>query len=313
MKLDILNSTKNDSPFLAMTMLMTGISILSLQDALIKLVSSETSFWQLQLLRSFFNLTIIFLLAKSINGLKMLKPINWKPVYLRATIMTCCMFCFFSASPILTISQMAAGLYTFPLFVIILAVVISKEIIGFWRIFALSIGALGSSFVLEPWKQNFNYVQLLPILAGFFYACNIILIRKFCRNENPLSLTFAVGVMFFLSGLIGISLLELIFDFTNVIVDMPFITIGWPDLTIFIFLFAILCSILNVIGNISLSKAYQNAESSWLAPLDYSYLFFACIWSKIIFDVWPSSLNLIGIILIAFSGILTAYRERIRL
>ena len=76
-----------------------------------------------------------------------------------------------------------------------------------------------------------------------------------------------------------------------------------------LFSFAIFCSILNVIGNLSLSKAYQNADSSWLAPIDYSYLLFACFWSKVIFNVWLTT-NFFGILLIASAGILTAYREK---
>jgi drug/metabolite transporter (DMT)-like permease len=67
---------------------------------------------------------------------------------------------------------------------------------------------------------------------------------------------------------------------------------------------------LNVTGNILLAKAYQTAESSWLAPIDYSYLIFAAIWGKLLFDVWPTYLNIIGISFIAVSGILIAWRER---
>ena len=61
-----------------------------------------------------------------------------------------------------------------------------------------------------------------------------------------------------------------------------------------------------------LAKAYQTAESSWLAPMDYSYLVFATIWGKIFFGVWPSYSNTFGMFLIAFSGILIAYREKIK-
>ena len=82
--------------------------------------------------------------------------------------MTLCMFCFFSASPSLTMSQMAAGLYTFPIFVTILSIIFSRELVGFWRLLALIIGATGSILVLEPWKSNFQLLQILPVMAGFF-------------------------------------------------------------------------------------------------------------------------------------------------
>ena len=69
---------------------------------------------------------------------------------------------------------------------------------------------------------------------------------------------------------------------------MPFVAIGWPEITLLIVGFAILSSILNLTGNICISRAYQTADASWLAPMDYSYLIFAAIWSRIIFNQWPS-------------------------
>ena len=77
--------------------------------------------------------------------------------------------------------------------------------------------------------------------------------------------------------------------------------------------FSEIFSLRSSIGNILLAKAYQTAESSWLAPMDYSYLVFAAIWGKIFFGVWPTFLNLIGMFFIAFSGILIAFREQRKL
>jgi drug/metabolite transporter (DMT)-like permease len=147
-------------------------------------------------------------------------------------------------------------------------------------------------------------------MAGFFFASNIVLIRKYCRKETVVSLTLAVGVMFFISACLGIILFEFIFYNNLFRVTAPFVFIGWPKLTLIIFVFSASCSLLNVTGNILLAKAYQTAESSWLAPIDYSYLIFAAIWGKLLFDVWPTYLNIIGISFIAVSGILIAWRER---
>ena len=92
---------------------------------------------------------------------------------------------------------MAAGLYTYPLFVSLLAGPFLGEKIGPWRISALLIGAIGALLMLDPFTSEFSYVQLLPVVAGFFYACNLLILRRACRGENPLALTFAVAICFF--------------------------------------------------------------------------------------------------------------------
>jgi drug/metabolite transporter (DMT)-like permease len=241
----------------------------------------------------------------------LMAPINWRPVYLRAALLTVCMFCFFAGAPYLTLPQMAAGLYTYPLFVSLLAGPLLGESVGPWRISALLVGAAGAAFILSPWRDDFSAVQLLPILAGFFYATNILTLRRACRKESPLALAFAVGVAFILSGIAGIGLLSAFPLSTEVRQAMPFIAIGWPELTFVIAGFALFASVLNLTGNICLSRAYQTADASWLAPIDFSYLIFAALWSRAIFDQWPSSQALIGMALIGSAGVITAWRERV--
>ena len=94
---------------------------------------------------------------------------------------------------------------------------------------------------------------------------------------------------------------------------MPFITIGWPELTIVVLGIAIFCSALNLTGNICLARAYQTADSSWLAPIDFSYLVFAAFWGRVIFGTWPTPKALLGMSLIAIAGIVIAWREQHRL
>jgi drug/metabolite transporter (DMT)-like permease len=206
---------------------------------------------------------------------------------------------------------MAAGLYTYPLFVSLLAGPLLGEAVGPWRIFALLIGATGAAFILSPWRDDFSAIQLLPILAGFFYATNILTLRRACRKESPLALAFAVGVVFIASGIAGIGLLSIFPLSTEVRESMPFIAIGWPELTFIVAGFALFASVLNLTGNICISRAYQTADASWLAPIDFSYLIFAALWSRAIFDQWPSSQALIGMALIGSAGVLTAWREHV--
>ena len=223
------------------------------------------------------------------------------------------MFFFFSGAPHLSVAQMTAGLYTYPLFVSLLAGPVLGEKLGPWRISAIIIGTSGAWLILDPFHASFSPVQLLPIAAGFFYACNILILRYACRYESTLSLVMAVAILSILSGLVGIGLLTLFPLASDLAIQMPFITIGWPKLTIVVLGIAIFCSALNLTGNICLARAYQTADSSWLAPIDFSYLVFAAFWGRLIFGAWPTPKALLGMSLIAIAGILIAWREQRRL
>ena len=300
-----------DRPITALILLLTGVFAIAFQDSLVKLMSIHTSFWQFQLLRSLGNLGFVTILALFSGGIGLLIPRNWRPVYLRAGILLICMFFFFSGAPFLSVAQMAAGLYTYPLFISLLAIPILGERVGRWRIFAILIGAVGATFVLNPWDANFSLLQVLPILAGLFYAANILTIRKACRNESPLALAFAAAITFVIAATIVISLLSLFPLSSELRTSMPFVAIGWPELTFLVFAFALFASVLNLSANICISRAYQTADASWLAPLDFSYLIFAAFWSQVIFDQWPTGTAIIGMILIGTAGIITAWRERV--
>ena len=300
-----------DRPVAALLLLLTGVFALAFQDSLVKLMSSQTSFWQFQTLRSMGNLGFVVILALTSGGISLVVPRNWRAVYLRAVLLAVCMFFFFSGAPYLSVAQMAAGLYTYPLFVSLLAGPVLGEAVGPWRISALLIGAVGAAFVLSPWDAGFSTVQLLPIVAGFFYATNILTIRRACRNESPLALACAAGVTFIVVGVLGITILTLFPPSMELQTSMPFVAIGWPELTLVVAGFALFASLLNLTGNICLSRAYQTADASWLAPLDFSYLVFAALWSKILFEQWPTGQAIVGMTLIGIAGIITAWRERV--
>jgi len=307
----VFQQPSGDRPVMALVLLLTGVFAIAFQDSLVKLMSGHTSFWQFQILRSLGNLGFVTMLAFFSGGIGLLIPRNWRPVYLRAGILLVCMFCFFSGAPYLSVAQMAAGLYTYPLFISLLAIPILGESVGRWRIFALLLGAVGAAFILNPWDDDFSLLQVLPILAGLLYAANILTIRKACRNESPLALAFAAAITFVIGGTIGISLLSAFPLSAELRISMPFVAIGWPELTLLVAAFALFASVLNLTANICISRAYQTADASWLAPVDFSYLIFAAFWSQVLFDQWPTSNAIIGMTLIGTAGIITAWRERV--
>lgn len=310
MKISLFEQTKTDRPFFAITLVLVSVFVLATQDAFIKLMSVETSFWQFQALRSFSNLILLVILAIMTGGLGLLMALSKKAVYARAFFLTICMFFFFGGAPYLSVAQMAAGLYTYPVFVSLLAGPVLGEVVGPWRIGSIILGISGATLMLSPWDESFSSIQVMPIIAGFLYGCNILIVRRFCREESTLALAWAVAIVFLSCGALGTIVLSL-FPLSNELQEsMPFIAIGWPPLLWGIAGFAVLMSILNLTGNICITRAYQTADASLLASLDFTYLLFAALWGRLIFEQWPSETSWAGMGLILLAGLITAWRER---
>ena len=267
-------------------------------------MSDQTTLWQFQGLRGAFNLFLLLVFLALFRKFSFILPKNYFAVYLRAFFLTLTMICFFSGTPYLTITQMAAGLYTYPLFTVILASLILKEKITFTKIFALVLGFIGALLILTPWESNISIFQLIPIFGGFFYACNILTIRNLCKNETPYAMAAGVAITFMIICSFMLLLTDQV-DFSEGTRSLnPYLMNGWTTLTITLILTIFMVSLFNVSGNLFITKAYQTSESSWLAPIDYIYFLFAAFWSKILFDKLPTSLGLIGIILIVSAGIM---------
>ena len=302
----------SDAPVRAIALLAVGVVLLSLQDALIKMVSDSLSFWQFQTVRSVLNIVSLVLLACFMGGMKLLHLKRPRYVLARSLLLAATVVCLFAAAPRLSFSQMAAGLYTYPLFITALAFPILGERIGIWRLSALLVGAIGTVLLLNPFAAGFSLLQILPISAGLFYALNVMAVRRTCRGESPLAMGLVTAMVFLCSGLTGVGALSL---FSMPVLwqeTLPFLALPWQPMTLGLLGGIAVISLLNVIGNLCNVYAYQKAESSILAPLDFTYLIFAALWGRVLFAEHLNMQEYAGMGLIALAGIVITIREQYR-
>ncbi|MBU2532531.1 MAG: DMT family transporter [Alphaproteobacteria bacterium] len=302
--------TGHDHPPLAAGLMVMALALLSLQDAIIKLTSSDVSIWQFQFMRSGFNLALLFGGVMLFGGLRTLPPKRVWAVGLRSLFLVGAMLCFFSGVPFLSLAEIAAGLYLFPLIVTLLSRFVLGEHVDGARLAAVGAGFCGSLLILKPGAADFQAVSLLPISAAFFYACMILTTRRLCRQESPLTLATGVAMAFLSIGLFGLLLLPPPEAAGSLGAEWPYLLTGWHELSVWTVLAVMACSGLNLVANISLARAYQTAESSWLAPYDYSYLVFAAAWGYAIWGTVPDALTVAGMVLIAAAGIFVATRGK---
>lgn len=309
---DFLRPAQGDRPGMAVLFMMVAISLLSFQDAWIKLASDVTSFWQIQSIRSLMNITLLVIGTAAFGQLALLRPNRLRFVALRAAFLSITMVCFFGGAPFLSPAEMGAGLYTFPIFVTLLSGFVLKEPVGPWRKAAVAVAALGAFLIVRPFETGFRPIQALPVAAGFFYACNVLIVRRFCRQESTFAMAFVVALAFLGMSIIGLSVLTLFPPAQDQITAWPFLLQAWPEVSWTIIGFALIASLTNLLGNLSIVQAYQSAEPSWLAPFDYIYLGMAVFWGVVMFGTLPDAMTIFGMALIAAAGLFTGLRERRR-
>ena len=149
----------------------------------------------------------------------------------------------------------------------------------------------------------------MPILAGACYAAGVVITRGFCADQPSLALTAIHNVFY---AVLAVSVVSLIPIFTidpKIVAQNPFLFRDWAPLTTAILLMIIATAILHIIAMTASIRAYQIAESTFVAPIEYTYLVFAAVIDFALWAVLPSSTTLIGITLVVGSGILITLRE----
>jgi len=301
---------QDDQIGLAISLMLCGLVCLSLQDGLIKIISVHTTLWQLQSWRALLNIALVWLIARQLMPDMSIKPKRPAIVAMRSLFQVGALTLFFGGAPFLTLAQMAGGLYTFPLFVGLFGLLLGEPV-GPRRIIAIAAGFFGTLLVLRPDTESFSLINLMPVGAGLCYALFVITTRRLCRDETPAALVLGANVGIASVGFLGLFLVPHLpisdsaraafpFLFTN---DAPWVTL--------VIVVIVSCALLNTIGNLCLSKAYQSADSSFLAPIDYSYLLFATGWGVLLFGDVPTLPTTMGLLLIAGAGIFVAWRERV--
>ena len=306
----IFEGSDSDRPGLAAGLMAGALFLLALQDSIVRLTGAGTPLVQFHFMRSSGNVVLLLVLARVIWGTAPKRPKRFLPVAARSLLLLVATFFFFGGVPRLTLAEMGAGLYTYPIFVTILSVVVLREPVGVRRICAVLAGALGAFLILQPGSAGFHLIKLMPVGAGLCYAAHVIVTRRYCRRESPVTLTFGVGIAVVIATLTGMVVLNLFPPGEAAREALPYLARGWLPLTGTVVVLALVCSVLTVIATLGLTMAYQNAESSWLAPIDYCYLIFATLWGLAFFGDFPDASMLAGMVLIAGAGAFTAWRER---
>ncbi len=282
--------------------------IIGFTDNFVREIAADGGLWQFHATRSLFAGLITLVLAKPM-GLS-LRPKRPGAVLARSLIHGFTMMVYFGCLAFLSVAEVAAGLFTAPIFVLLISRFAYGHAIGPFRVVAVGIGFAGALMVLGIGQgTGISATMVLPIAAGALYALGNIATREWCHGESAETLLMGFFLALGCFGLIGIGVLALWQPEVPAGVD-GFVLRGavWPTADFLFWTFVQAAGSLLAIG--LMVKAYQMAEASRVAVFEYVILPMSAFWSWALWGQLISLQAVAGMGMIFAAGMIIALRGR---
>jgi drug/metabolite transporter (DMT)-like permease len=287
----------------AAVLILVAMAIIGVIDNYVRFIAEDAGLWQFHAVRSAMVLACMAVLGVVLGWRwKVIRP--WA-VLIRSLLVGCSILLYFGALAALPIATAGAGLFTSPIFVLLISVLVLGVRIGRWRIAAVALGFGGMLLVLRPGSAAFEPVALVPIAAGALYAAGSLATRRLCAEESPQMLTAAFFATIGVFGLVGLAVL-------GRAEGADFFRTGWQPLTAQFLWLTAFQAIGSLVAVGLLVRAYQIADPSYTAIFEYAFLLFAGGWAWLVFGERPDAVALAGLIAIVAAGCIIILRGRAR-
>jgi len=231
-------------------------------------------------------------------------------VVARSAIHGSAMVIYFGALAFLDVALVAAGLFTAPIWVLLISRFAYGHKIGPVRIIAVGLGFVGVLLVLGPEAMNgASLAAVLPIVAGALYAMGNIATREWCEGESAQTL---LAGFFGALGIIGALGMLVLSAFPLEVPAGPdgFLQRGpvWPSTAFYLWTFVQAAG--SLIGVGFMIRAYQITDASRASVLEYIILPASAFWTWVIWGKGLEPLAVFGMGLIVAAGTMIALRAR---
>jgi len=262
-----------------------------LMSVCIKATGDHIPLFQVVFFRNFFALLPLFIVIY-VYKLELKTINNWKMHIARAVLGISAMSLFFISLRYVHLVEMQTVSFSSVFFISILSVIFLGEKIGYRRIIAIVFGFMGVVIILQPNQNIFSNYSFLPLIASLFLSFAVITLKKILKtNNNILSVWIFTMMCTFIS---------LCFYNDNWI---------WPNKLDLLFMVS--SGILGFIAQICLTKSFQLADASLLAPLDFSSVIWSFFLGYLFFNEIVTTNILIGGSIVLISVGYIFYRERV--
>ena len=165
-----------------------SMALIAVGDNYTSLVSEHMGLWQFHAMRSAMVIPVALIFAWATGCLGSVWPTSLRHVSERSLLSMGAMVMYFAALPAVGIAQAAAGLFTSPIWVVLVSSAFYGERVSARRVVAVVIGFAGVCLVLEVGKQPIQPMALTAVGGGLAWALSVIWTRRHCLGESAICL-----------------------------------------------------------------------------------------------------------------------------
>ena len=302
-----------DAPARGIVLLVVGLSFFSLQDVMIRFLSGGYSVLEILFLRGLVAISLIVAVAASQGNLRSVVPNRWRLHVVRGVLSFVCFTAYYLALVAMPLAEVSAITFTMPLFLTAFSVPFLGEQVGVRRWCAVVVGLTGILFIMRPGVGVMDPAALLAVVAAITYAFTQLLVRRMAPTENAVSMVVSTVTVAIVSSAV-VGLVFTIGDFGDAIDHRSyrFLAAPWviPVGGDMVLIAAI--GLITAVGFYMLTECYRISRASVLAPFEYSYLPWAILWGYVFWKEVPDGFAMVGIALVAGSGLYVVHRESVR-
>jgi len=218
----------------------------------------------------------------------------------RGLIGTSGMYLGFAALSYLPLHDAIAIGYASPLIVVILAAILLNEEVRAYRWSAVAIGFVGVLIMLSPYLKVETFTggfgagptlgALCALFGAFCSAGAMIQVRRLTATEKTGAIVF---YFFILASALSLCT----------------VVLGWRRPDAMDLLLFVVGGILGGTGQILLTQSYRYADTSVIAPFEYTTMIWALLFGWFVFGDLPTLTMLTGATIVAGTGLFIVWRE----
>ncbi len=274
--------------------MLTAMSLFICNDALMKLAREAYPAGQAIALRTIFamaaGLALVLAFREGDRLMLALRPV----VLLRGVIEAGVALSMVWAIGRLPLANITAIGMASPLIIVVLAVLMGIEKVGWRRTAAVTVGFCGVLIVVRPTAEGFSPAAIVALLSAVLVGFRDLLTRRIGKDIPSTVVSFTTTMIVGVIAL-GYGITE---DWEPV----------WRRETVYVAVAAVLVSA----GSFFIISAFRDADVGVISGFRYSIVIFAVIIGYLGWGEVPDPLAFAGIALIVGSGLYTMHRQRVR-